>query len=79
MGIKKGDIVKVIAGEGKGKEGKVLSVKDPNSDRCTVKIEGVKLQKRHVKARSESQKGGILDKEAPIHISNVKLVSKATE
>ena len=54
MGIKKGDIVKVISGNGKGKEGKVLSVKNAGCDNCTVKVEGVKLQKRHVKARSEA-------------------------
>ena len=78
MGIKKGDIVKVISGNGKGKEGKVLSVKNAGCDNSTVKVEGVKLQKRHVKARSEAQKGGIVDKEAPIHISNVKLVSSGS-
>lgn len=76
--IKKGDIVKVISGEGKGKEGKVLSVRKADTLNPVVTIEGIKLQKRHVKARSESQKGGIVDKEAPISISNVKLVTPGT-
>ncbi|AEA34322.1 50S ribosomal protein L24 [Hippea maritima] len=68
--LKKSDKVKVIAGKDKGKEGNVISFV-PEKDR--VIVEGVNVIKKHVKA-SETTKGGIVEKEAPIHISNVMLV-----
>ena len=71
MHVKRNDIVKVLAGKDRGKQGKVIRVL-PQRER--VIVEGVNLAKRHVKARARNQKGGIVDKEMPIHISNVMLV-----
>ena len=75
--IKKGDTVKVIAGKDKDKEGKVLSV-DQNNAR--VVVEGVNMVTKHAKPSAANQNGGIVTKEAPLHISNVMLVvdGKAT-
>ena len=75
MKIKKGDTVKVIAGKDKGKEGKVLAVKDN-----TVIVENVNMVTKHSKATAANQAGGIVTKEAPIHVSNVMLLvdGKAT-
>jgi len=69
--IKKGDTVYVNAGNDKGKTGKVLSV-DPSKDR--VIVEGVNLVSKHTKPNSKQPQGGILKKEAGIHISNVQLM-----
>jgi large subunit ribosomal protein L24 len=69
--IKKGDTIKVIAGKDKGKEGKVLSVKDNK-----VLVEGVNTITKHSKASASNPKGGIVHQEAPIDISNVMVVSK---
>jgi large subunit ribosomal protein L24 len=68
--IRKGDTVMVIAGDDKGKTGRVLSV---DADKNRVIIEKVNFVKRHTKPRGQGQQGGILEKEAPIHISNVML------
>ena len=68
--IRKGDIVQVIAGDDRGKTGRVLSI-DEAKQRLVV--EKVNFVKRHTKARRQGQQGGILEKEAPIHISNVML------
>ena len=68
--IRKGDMVQVIAGDDKGKVGRVLRV-FPQTNRLLV--ERVNFVKRHTKARRAGQQGGILEKEAPIHISNVLL------
>ena len=75
--VKKGDRVKVIAGKDKGKTGEIIAV-DPRSQKVTV--EGVNVIKRH---KRESQgadgrriEGGIISSEAPIHVSNVQLVTK---
>ncbi len=75
MKIKKGDTVKVIAGKDKGKEGKVLAVKDN-----TVIVENVNMVTKHSKPSAANQAGGIITKESPLHISNVMLVvdGKAT-
>ena len=72
--IKKNDIVKVIAGDDRerGATGKVLKVLS-GGDRIVV--EGVNMQKRHRKPTQQMPQGGILSIEAPIHISNVKLVA----
>jgi large subunit ribosomal protein L24 len=69
MKIKKGDTVRVIAGKDKGKEGKVLAVKDN-----TVIVESVNMVTKHSKPSAANQNGGIIQKEAPLHISNVMLV-----
>jgi large subunit ribosomal protein L24 len=68
--IRKGDTVMVIAGDDKGKTGRVLAVDEAKH---RVIVEKVNFVKRHTKARSQTQQGGILEKEAPIHLSNVML------
>jgi large subunit ribosomal protein L24 len=68
--IRKGDTVMVIAGDDKGKTGRVLSV---DETKLRVIVEKVNFVKRHTRARSQTQQGGILEKEAPIHLSNVML------
>ncbi len=73
--IKRGDTVKVLAGKDRGREGKVVAVM-PATARLLV--EGINMVKRHVKAQStRNQKGGIVEKEAPIHISNVSKLASA--
>jgi len=69
--IIKNDTVKVIGGNHKGKVGKVLKVY-PKTNRIIV--EKVRLVKRHQRQRSQQDRGGIIEKEAPIHVSNVLLV-----
>ena len=71
--IKKDDLVKVIAGKDKGKEGKVLSVDTKNNK---VLVEGVNMVSKHSKPSMTNQQGGIIEKEAPIDISNVMYVHK---
>ena len=68
--VKKNDTVMVIAGKDKAKSGKVLAIL-PKKD--GVLVEGVNVVKRHTKARG-SEQGGILEKEAALHISNVQLL-----
>lgn len=70
MLIKKGDLVVVIAGEEKGKKGKVLHV-SPQSRRAV--IEGLHFVKRHMRRRSRDEPGGIVEKESPMHMSNLLL------
>ena len=76
MKIKVGDNVRVITGSNKGKEGKVIKVLRKDNK---VLIDGVNMIKKHVKPNRENETGGILEVEAPIHISNVKVVSKETK
>ena len=71
--IKKGDTVKVIAGKDQGAEGKVLSVDAKNSK---VVVEGVGMVTKHTKPSAANQNGGIIQKEAPIDLSNVMYVHK---
>jgi len=72
MGIRHGDTVKVMSGRSKGKSGKVLSV---NPAKGTVTVERANIIKKHTRANpSKNVRGGILDKEGPIHVSNVMLV-----
>lgn len=69
--VKKGDMVIVIAGDDKGKKGKVLKV-FPKKQRAIV--EGLNIIKKHVKARPPKvPQGGIIEESAPIHMSNLKL------
>ena len=71
--IRKGDTVKVIAGRDKGKTGRVLEVV---SEKERVLVEGVMMMKRHTKANPAKQiKGGIAEKEATVHVSNVMIVT----
>jgi large subunit ribosomal protein L24 len=73
--IARNDTVEVIAGAEKGKQGRVLRI---IKDADLVVVEKVRLVKRHRKQVSGQATGGIVEMEAPIHISNVKLVSKGT-
>lgn len=70
--VKKGDTVEVISGEYKGTQGRVQSV-DRESYRAIV--EGVRMVSRHTKPGTTNPQGGIVKKEAPIHISNLLLVN----
>jgi large subunit ribosomal protein L24 len=76
MRVKKGDLVRVISGNDKGKEGKILKV-FPKTER--VIIEKINLIKRHTRATQTNPQGGIVEKEAPIHVSNVMLVCPNTK
>jgi len=69
--IVKNDTVKVISGNHKGKTGKVIMV---IPDKNRVIVEKIQLVKRHTRPRSQQQPGGIIEKEASIHLSNVMLV-----
>ena len=77
MKIKKGDLVKVIAGKDKEKEGKVIAV---NKNKNTLLVEGVNMITKHTKPSMANQQGGIVHQEAPIDASNVMLIheGKAT-
>jgi large subunit ribosomal protein L24 len=68
MRVKKGDTVVVVAGKDKGKKGLVLNI-DVKNDK--VLVEGVNVITKHQKPSATNQQGGIINKEAPIHISNV--------
>ncbi|APY10367.1 50S ribosomal protein L24 [Seonamhaeicola sp. NFXS20] len=74
--IKSGDTVRVIAGDHKGSEGKVQKVfKDTNK----AIVEGVNMVKKHTKPSAQNPQGGIVEKEAPIHISNLSLLTSSGE
>lgn len=73
MKIKKGDLVKVIAGKDKDKEGKVISV---DRKKNKVLVEGINKITKHEKPSAANQNGGIVQKEAPIDASNVMYVHK---
>ena len=71
--IKKGDLVRVIAGRDKDKEGKVTSVDVKNHKAIVV---GINMVTKHAKPSAQNQNGGIIHQEAPIDISNIMLVHK---
>ncbi|AYW47883.1 50S ribosomal protein L24 [Tetragenococcus osmophilus] len=71
MFVKKGDNVKVITGKDKNKEGVILEAQ-PKKDR--VIVEGVNIVKKHQKPSQAAPQGGIVEQEAPIHVSNVMLI-----
>jgi large subunit ribosomal protein L24 len=74
--IKSGDTVKVIAGDHKGTEGKVLTVL---TDKNKAIVEGVNMVKKHMKPSAQSPQGGIVEKEAAIQISNLSLLTSKGE
>jgi large subunit ribosomal protein L24 len=80
LNIKKGDVVRVIAGKDKGAEGRVISV---NAEQQRVVVEGVNRVKRHTKVVNQGGRagntGGIVTQEAAIHVSNVMLLIDAPE
>ena len=69
--VTKGDTVRVMRGDDKGKEGKVLQVY-PKTGR--IKVEGVNIVKKHRKARTADEQSGIIEMPAPVHVSNVMLL-----
>ena len=71
--IKRGDMVKVIAGKSKDKEGKVIAV---NKAKNTLLVEGVNMVTKHQKPSMQNQAGGIVQQEGPIHVSNVMYIHK---
>ena len=71
MKVKVGDKVRILAGKDRGKEGKViLTLKKKDK----VVVEGINIVKKHMKPNAMNQTGGILSVEAPIHVSNVKVI-----
>jgi len=72
--IKKGDTVKVISGNDRGTQGRVLEI---NPDDNTAIVEGVKVVSKHSRPSAKNSKGGIVKKEAPINVSHMMLVDKA--
>ena len=74
--IKSGDIVRVIAGDHKGSEGKVLRV---YREKNKAIVEGVNMVSKHTKPSAKSPQGGIVKKEAPIQISNIALIDPKTK
>ncbi len=75
MHVKKGDTVKVITGKDKGKQGVILQV-FPKKER--VIVEGVNIVKKHAKPSQDNPQGGIINKEAAIHVSNVMPIDPKT-
>ena len=69
--IKKGDTVVVTTGDSKGEQGKVMLV---NVEKQNAIVEGINLVSKHTRPSTENPKGGIVKKESPIHVSNLKLV-----
>ena len=74
--IKSGDTVRVIAGDHKGSEGKVLRVL---REKNKAIVEGVNMVSKHTKPSAKNPQGGIVKKEAPIHISNLSLIDPKTK
>lgn len=75
MNFKTGDKVIVIAGASKGKTGKIMKILEKES---RVIVEGVNMIKKHQKPTQNNQTGGIIEREAPIHISNIMMVDSKT-
>jgi large subunit ribosomal protein L24 len=71
--VKKGDQVKVISGNQKGATGKILEVLPKKAQ---VLIEGVRIIKKHTRKSQDQPQGAIIEREGPIHVSNVQLVEK---
>jgi large subunit ribosomal protein L24 len=75
MHVVKNDTVKILTGKYRGKTGKVLKV---FPDKNRVIVEGVNIIKRHTRPSQKNQKGGIIEKEAPVHVSNVMVIDPKT-
>jgi large subunit ribosomal protein L24 len=73
--VKKGDTVQVITGNHKGSSGKILQVLPKKQQ---VLVEGVRLIKKHVRKSQDYPQGAVIEREGPIHVSNVKLVDRPT-
>ena len=72
MKVKVNDKVKILAGKDKGKEGKVLQTLKKDDK---VIVEGINIVKKHIKPNGQGETGGIREMEAPIHVSNVKVIN----
>ena len=70
--IKKDDKVRIIAGENKGSEGKILKVL---KNKRKVLVEGINIVKKHTKPNSKNPQGGIIEKESPVDVSNLSLIN----
>lgn len=73
MKLKQGDNVKVIAGDQKGSTGKIIKIYKTKN---TALVSGINIVKKHTKPSNNNPKGGIFEKELPIHVSNLSLVTK---
>jgi large subunit ribosomal protein L24 len=73
--VKRGDTVQVISGNHRGSSGRILKVLP---EKAQVIIEGVRLIKKHQRKTQEHPNGAIIQREGPIHVSNVKIVERAT-
>ncbi|MEK7747633.1 MAG: 50S ribosomal protein L24 [Nitrospirota bacterium] len=71
--LKKGDFVRVLSGRDKGKEGKILQV---NRERHVVLVEQINMIKKHTRPTQKNQKGGIVEREGILQISNVMIICK---
>ena len=76
MDIRKGDTIQIISGNDRGRRSTVLSVL---KDRGRVIVEGVNMRKHHTRPTSRDPQGGIVEREAPIHVSNVMIVCPKTD
>jgi large subunit ribosomal protein L24 len=76
MDIRKGDTVEVISGNDRGKRSRVLDVL---SDKQRVIVEGVNMRKHHTRPSARDPQGGIIEREAPIHVSNIMVVCPQTD
>lgn len=74
--VKSGDVVRVIAGDHKGSEGKIVRVIRESNKAI---VEGVNMISKHTKPSAKSPQGGIVKKEAPIHISNLSLIDSKSK
>ncbi len=74
LNIRKGDTVMVIAGDSRGQQGKVLRV---DIEKYKAIVEGVNMVSKHTKPNAKSPQGGIIKKEAPVHLSNLMLVDNS--
>lgn len=72
--VKTGDVVRVLTGKSAGHEGRVLRVSKRNA---RAVVEGANIIKKHQKPNQQFQKGGIIEREAPIHVSNLKVIESA--
>jgi large subunit ribosomal protein L24 len=72
--VKSGDLVEVLTGKDAGKEGRVLRVQKKKS---RAVVEGANIMKKHQKPNAQHQKGGVIEMEAPIHVSNLKVIEPA--
>jgi len=72
--IRKGDTVSIISGDSRGQQGKVLKV---DIDKNMAIVEGVNMVSKHTKPNAKSPQGGIVKKEAPVHISNLMVIDNS--